>query len=445
MSGSAVHPGAARAEQSHPTADHSGRSRARRLIRNLGSSLGDPGNALALLLLLALVGRAIWLWLPQGSLIFDESYYVNAARVMLGWLVPEGSPYAGAPIGLDPNAEHPPLGKALIALSMAVFGDSGIGWRMPSLIAAMAALLALYGIVRASGETARLGVLAVGLFAFDNLALVHGRIGTLDMMALAPILIGAWLALRGRWAPAGAACAAGTLVKLSGVFGLLALLVMQAVSLFGEWRRSGRLGFVDLRPTVLLVSAYAVVALSGLWLLDLRFSSYHDPWAHLAHMTAFGTSLQAPGGPTGIASNPWQWLVNEVQINYLRVAVDTSVNGKVVASQATIDFRGALNPALIGAASLAFPFAFWLAWRKGSTLAVWSVAWAAANYLPYYLMVLINHRITYIYYFLPVVPALAVAVALLLRRSDLPRAVTVGYLAAIVWGFLAYFPFRQLP
>ena len=75
---------------------------------SLRSFLTDPGNALALVLLFALASRAVWLWLPQGSLIFDESYYVNAVRVLLGWEVPANAPYADAGPGRDPNTEHPP-------------------------------------------------------------------------------------------------------------------------------------------------------------------------------------------------------------------------------------------------------------------------------------------------------------------------------------------------
>lgn len=411
----------------------------------LHAFFANPVNALGVVLLFALVARAIWLWLPQGQLIFDESYYVNAARVILGWDVPAGAAYADAPAGLDPNAEHPPLGKVLMAASMAVFGDNGIGWRLPTLIAGMVALLAVYGIVRAAGETPRLGILAVSLFALDNLALVHARVGTLDMMALAPLLLGSWLALRGRWALAGVALAVGSLVKLTGAFGLLAVLILQALVLVRSWRQTRHVGYAELRPIILLVSAYAVVAIAGLWILDWRFSGYGDPWAHLSHMMSFGAALQAPGGPTGIASNPWQWLVNEVDINYLRVAVDTKVDGQVVASVPSIDVRGAMNPVLIGAAPLAFLFAASYAWSKGHVLALWCVVWAAASYLPYYPLVILNSRITYLYYFLPVVPALAVAVALLLRRARLPNAVTWGYLGLMVWGFIAYFPFRRLP
>jgi len=71
--------------------------------------------------------------------------------------------------------------------------------------------------------------------------------------------------------------------------------------------------------------------------------------------------------------------------------------------------------------------------------------WAGASWLPYVFLVALSGRVTYLYYFLPVVPAIAVAVALLLRRSGLSRAVAWGFVAIYLLGFLAYFPFRQIP
>ena len=418
-------------------------------LARLGDGLRDPERVLALVLLAAFVARAVWLAIPAGTLIFDEAYYVNAARVILGWDLTPGAHYFGSAPGIDPNTEHPPLGKLVIAASMAVFGDNGLGWRLPSVIAGMIALGALYKIVRSAGESAWLGVLAVGIFAFDNLAMVHGRIGTLDMMVLAPLLLSAWAALRARWMAAGALVGLGLLVKLTALYGLLALLVLVALAMGGAWKAGRGFRWTAFRPAVSILAGVLLVAGTGLWALDARFSSYSSPVDHVRHMLEYGAGLTRPGGPpTDCISNdsaPWQWVTNDCEMRYLRVATDTSTDGKVIATHATIDFRGAMNPVLLGAMALAIPFAIWSAWRRRSRLATWAVIWMGANYLPYVALALISNRITYIYYFLPVVPALSAAIALLLLRSGLPRAVQVGYVAAYLIGFAAYFPFRQIP
>lgn len=421
----------------------------RSLLARARQNLSDPGQMLVLVLLGAFVVRAAWLAVPGNGLIFDEAYYVNAARIILGWEVAPGAPYAGSPIGLDPNLEHPPLAKGLMALSMAVFGDNGLGWRLPSLAAGMIALIAIYLIVRAAGESRWFGVLVVGLLGFENLTLVHGRIGTLDMLVLAPILLGAWLALRDRWFAAGALMAVGTLMKVTGIYGLAALILWLAIEQLLRWRRERRFDLGVARPTALLLAGYGLVFFAGLWALDARFTAYTNPVEHVRHMVDYGTNLTKQGGVggpcVGADSAPWQWLVNDCEVTYFRVDVTTKAGETVISTRPTIDFRGLINPVLIGSLALALPATVWFAWRRRSRLALWGLVWAAANYLPYVLLALAANRITYFYYFLPVVPALAIGVALLLLRSGLPRLVLWGYAAAYAVAFLAYFPFRQIP
>jgi hypothetical protein len=186
----------------------------------------------------------------------------------------------------------------------------------------------------------------------------------------------------------------------------------------------------------------------GLWILDARFTTFTNPFDHLRHMVSYGASLSNPGDSASCPdadSAPWQWLVNDCEISYFRIDVTTHAGDELVGRRATVDFRGAMNPVLLGALPLAFAFAAWLAIRERSTLGRWTIAWAAANYLPFVALVLVQHRITYIYYFLPVVPALAVAIALLLVRGGLPRPVSWAFLVAAVAGIAAYFPFRQIP
>jgi dolichyl-phosphate-mannose-protein mannosyltransferase len=421
----------------------------RALADRLVANLRDPATVLPLLLIVALGLRAVWINLPKGSLIFDEAYYVNAARILLGWTVAPGANYAGSPVGLDPNTEHPPLGKLLIAASMLVFGDNGVGWRLPSLIAGMTALGALYLIVRAAGESAWLAILAVGFLAFDNLTLVHGRIGTLDMMVLAPMLLASWLALRDRWALAGVLLGVAALIKVTALYGLLALLILAGLRLLDEVRRDRRLRLSSLRPSMAMTLTFVAVALVGLWLLDARFTTFASPIDHIRRIFDYGANLKAPVDQAGICpgadSGPWQWLFNQCQITYLRVDVTVRSGEKVLSTLPSIDFRGALNPVLAGAIPLATLFLGWFAWRTKSVLARWSLVWAAANYLPFVALAVISQRVMYIYYMLPVVPAIAVALAVLLLRSRLPRFVLWGFVAVYVAGFVAYFPFRHIP
>ena len=415
----------------------------------LRDNLGDVATILPLVLVAAFVARVAWLNLPVGGLIFDEAYYVNAARVILGWPVAEGAHYAGSPAGLDPNTEHPPLGKLLIALSMSLLGDNGIGWRLPSVIAGMIALAAVYRIVRDGDETAWMGVLVVVILAFDNLTLVHGRIATLDMLVLAPILVGSWLAMRRRWALAGVAMAVGLLVKITAVYGVAAVGLLYLLEEGPRWWRGRRIPLPDLRGPVVFGLTFVIVALVGLGALGARYTTFASPFDHLRRIVEYGSRLDAPVGNTGFCpaadSRPWQWIFNECQIAYLRVDVTVRAGDEVVSSRPSIDFRGALNPLLAGAIPLSALFAAWYARRTGNRLARWAVAWGAASYLPYVLLALVTQRIMYIYYVLPAVPAVAAAIAILLLRSGLPRFVRWGFLAAYAVGFAAYYPFRQVP
>ena len=201
--------------------------------------LPDPRAVLLLIILASVLARVLLLPKPDGALIFDETYYVNAARTILHLLVPAGSPYAGAPAGLDPNTEHPPLGKVLIAASMLAvrrqrvrLADAVRDRRDPCDPAPVRhrprrRWRSLDGDDRCRPAGVR------------QPALVHSRIGSLDMLLVVFLLFGAWSALRGWSILAGIGFALAALVKINGVFGLGAALLVELVLL--AWaRQDGR-------------------------------------------------------------------------------------------------------------------------------------------------------------------------------------------------------------
>ncbi|HEX5828752.1 MAG TPA: glycosyltransferase family 39 protein [Candidatus Limnocylindrales bacterium] len=419
------------------------------LARSTGETLRDPTVLFQLLLVFSVVMRVIWLDVPASKTIFDETYYVNAARVILGVTPPEGGKYRDRELGLDPNKEHPPLGKLLIAGSMTVFGDNGLGWRVPSVIAGMLVLVALWLVILAAGGSRWLALLAVFLVSLDNLSMVHGRIAVLDIMALAPALLASWLALRRRWVLAAVFMALALLVKLTAMYAIGAIGLLWLLQTVPGWWAARRIDVRELLRPVTFVVLTVVLFVGGLGLLDSRWSEFKHPVDHISHMVSYGARLGQPVGTVGICpkadSRPLQWPANDCQIQYYRSDVSVRAGDDLVARVSKIDFRGAMNELLVGAMPIAMLFAIWFAWRRRDGTSMWAVTWGAANWLPYVLLGVISNRIMYIYYFLPAVPAVATAIAVLLLRSKLPRFVLWGFLVLYVIGFIAYFPYRQLP
>src|SRR5262249_39906131 len=157
--------------------------------------------------------------------------------------------------------------------SMRLLGDDALGWRLPSVVAGMASIALVYGIVRAGGGDAWLGILAAALFGFDNLALVHGRIASLDMMLVAFLLLRVLCALRGWPLLAGMACALAALIKINGSYGLVALVLLELTLAAWAWRTGRAQTRRHLRASLLLVVGFIPFWIAGLWLLDARLST----------------------------------------------------------------------------------------------------------------------------------------------------------------------------
>ena len=250
------------------------------------------------------------------GLIFDEAYYVNAARVIDGIHPPPGVSYADAPLHKDPNAEHPQLAKLVIAGGIKVFGDNPWGWRLGSVVFGMIALIALYWLVRGAGGSQWLAVGATAVMATDNLELIHGRIATLDIYVLATVLVSAGFYVRGRSLLAGIVLGIAACMKLIGLGVVPAFVLFDLFAV--AWAR-GVPGAVwaavrrrALAVGLLLVSAAAVL-LAGVWLLDVLLPAYDpgahktyagSPFTHIDHMLAYAAQLKAVSHATGISSPP---------------------------------------------------------------------------------------------------------------------------------------------
>jgi 4-amino-4-deoxy-L-arabinose transferase-like glycosyltransferase len=470
----------------------------RRLYRGASRLLADPlapTVVLCLILVLSLYARVLHLGAPcsgrcqtpaEHTLIFDERYYVNAARVIAGIEPAAGEPYAGAPRGKDPNAEHPQLAKLIMAGGIDLFGDNPRGWRLGSVLFGLLAMLALFALVRAAGGGAWFGVGAVAVMALDNLLLVHGRIATLDIYAVAMMLVAATLYLRGSPLLAGVALGVGACMKEVALYLLAVIALLEALrfararwgpsprpaqSAAGErvageaqaqatpspTARSAPAPTVSIgagwRALALFVGASVVSFLGLLWLLDALVPAYDpnthityagSPFSHIGHILHYAQLLTSQPGATGISSTPWQWLLDAKTIDYAKVAVNSLVGGKIVASHPTIFFQGAINPFIVFVAIPALFAGIAAAWREGEALAALGACWCLGTFLPFVLASQVTGRTSYLYYMAIVLPGIYILAARLFSPRRIGLAATLGWSVALVYGFGDLYPLRTL-
>ena len=143
----------------------------------------------------------IWNLGHPHALVFDETFYVKDAWTLLqngyesAW--PENSDPAfnrGDTSGFldDPSyVVHPPLGKWMIAMGLAVFGaGDSFGWRISTAIVGTIAVFVLMLIARKLFASTLLAVIAGFLFAIDGQAIAMSRVAVLDNSVMLFTLLG---------------------------------------------------------------------------------------------------------------------------------------------------------------------------------------------------------------------------------------------------------------
>lgn len=215
--------------------------------------------------------------------VFDERHYVLAAgRLLYGMQVI--------------NREHPMLGKELIAASVALFGNTPLGWRFPSIVAGSVGLFASMRAMAAYRNETRAAVLGI-LIATSFLHLSLSRLAMLDVFSFCFCALATLAFVHSRLVFCGIALGLAVASKWSAAPVALA---------FGAWALYNRDWRTFLRMTLSAVVVYLATFIPG-YLIEPM------PDIFTLHMNMLG-SLSAPllGNPD--TSVWWQWLIGQGHI-----------------------------------------------------------------------------------------------------------------------------------
>jgi dolichyl-phosphate-mannose-protein mannosyltransferase len=299
----------------------------------------DPwGWCLAIPALFAALA-AIRLTTP-GAPYFDEVHYLPAAREFLNIGSEGGAQYL--------NPEHPLLGKQLIALGIAIFGDNPLGWRiMPLLAGAIALGASMRALWHASEE--RFATIAFGVLLATGFPLfVHARIAMLDIFFAAFLALAAWqfaAAIRepekGRWRLALTGIALGA--AMGAKWNAIPLATLPGLTFFAARLSAGRRRLIFSRrgipvPGVSLAEAfiwlgvvpltvYAATFMPGYWLGDaLRPSPLSENGLIGLHQEIIRLQRSVIA-PHPYQSDWMQWVTNTRGIWYLYEFADNAQRG----------------------------------------------------------------------------------------------------------------------
>jgi 4-amino-4-deoxy-L-arabinose transferase-like glycosyltransferase len=432
-----------------------------------------PLLLLALVATVGLVGRVVRVDYPSETtaghgFIFDERYYVNAARVIAGVPIRVSDLYAlQAPAGSDPNGEHPQLAKAMIALGIRAFGDNPIAWRSTAVVFGVASILLLYWLVRCAGGGTGVALGAAAIASIENLWLVSSRIAVLDIYSMPFMLAGVAFYLRRQPVIAGLVIGVGICVKSFTAYALLVIVLLELLRALRRALGRHQLVLTQLarraaRPAA-LVAVAAMAYASTLAALNVVVPPYHDGlrvdqrqasacdaallWGgacnHFVFMAKYASELRVQGDPQGIASYPWQFWANIKSIPYYRETATLQVGSEKTTST-VVDYEGLISPVVLYTSWAALPVSLLWAARRRDDLSFLTIAWALGTWLPGEALSLIDHRITYLYYMVITMPALYIAVSRLLLMRELPRWVAGIWGGLMLGDLYIHYPIRRL-
>lgn len=442
--------------------------------QRLRTLLADRRTLLVLLVLVTLAGagaRVFHLDIPAAGrdglgYIFDERYYVNAARVIAGIpLSPDDTYFASSPAGTDPNGEHPQLGKVVIAAFIRVLGDRSTSWRLPAVIFGLASMPLLYWLVLSAGGSPWLALVATAIAAAENLWLVSSRIAVLDIFCVPFMLAGAAFYLRGRAAVAGLFIGVGATMKEFAAYTVFVLALIEAMrGLRHIWERRGRPSWRRIASPFAMTAVAVVTFFTVLAILDYLVTPFRDGrpldrgqapacsltllWSgacnHFAAMNGYSAALRYAGEPRGFASYPWQFWLDQKDIHYYRVTRTYTAFGVVTAVQTVVDFQGLINPLVLGTSVLGILLSGWWAVRRRDDISFLVTAWTLGTWLPPELYSIANHRVTYLYYMVVTMPALYVAAARVLRRRGVPGWLVGVWVVLFLMILASLYPLKTL-
>ncbi len=383
--------------------------------------------------------------------VMDESYYVPSALGIL-------SGTQCAPFADSCNVEHPPLAKALIAAGIAVFGLNDFGFRISNVVLGTLSIPLLFVLAYIVTGSRRLSYFATLIFAADTLFFVHSSAALIDVPSVFFTLLACiFYFQRVHWWKLNNYVVAGVFFGFAALSKETAIFALAAVGSYELF--FGGQGLRGSAKTVLSMAVPAVLVFVGvIQLYDSTLAASALPWFYqqVSFMLTYGASLQGGGWKDIFLHRyitPFDWLVAYTPVSYLVTNVTVTLAGAAssVLRYVSVGYYGIANQVIVWMVFMWVPLSLYrhvkgrapeAAPSREDRFGLFLAVWFLWSYIPYVALWAYG-RVTYPFYILPAIPALAAGAAYFLTRDWFPRKVAVVYIVAAFLIFFLYFPVKD--
>lgn len=439
-------------------------------IRTLWSRISNIGIEHVLLLSLAL--HLFLISIPSDGFIFDEAHYVPAALKTLQLQAA--------------NAEHPPLTKIIIALSIEIFGNYWFAWRMPIILFGLASLYVVYLITK-QFLPEKYALMSTAFLSFDTMFFVHASIAILDMPEVFFSISAVYMFLKKKyyWSTLFFAVAFLCLERTLFIMGSLFIYILLSAPQFIKNKTKKTKVKLTWLVKVISISTliFLTVAFGGLYIYEIVYkptksvsvttivnqniiqnpngdpittvtTTYNttisnyiaNPIDHIQFGIQYYFNLAPAINPSPQDYRPpWSWtlpLVNALNPpHYLTVAIST--NGE--SSKIIVDW----------VSQVSFPIAYMFypmfilcifnaATKRERKFSLFFISWTSGTYLPWLIFGAFFQHMTFNYYFLSTTPILSMGIPYFWDNMPINNTTKkIGlfiHLTITIFCFIYYFP-----
>jgi dolichyl-phosphate-mannose-protein mannosyltransferase len=294
-----------------------------------------------------------------------------------------------------------------------VFEDNFFGWRFFSIVFGTIGIVFLYFICRRLRLSRKATLVTTLLFAFENMTYLHSGLALLDVYMVTFMLGAVLFYLDEKYVLCGIFVALSAECKLVGVLILIAILLHWAIYRKNNWAR--------------VIGSLVVAAISFVVFLVI-FDYFvkggiENPITRIHELLSGTAANQFTVPKLSISSRPWTWIYPQFVQVY-----DNSPNVPFIIYYYDPQYISFISSTI---QILIVPTIGYMVYKalKGSQAATLVFVWFLATYLIWIPLDVATNRVTFVFYFLPTIPAICIGIGIGLGEAlDKLRSrwITVG-------------------